>query len=325
MMQGRFDAMASDLRRNQSDTLYLLEMLERYAHGETGKRDSEDAGKEGKEEAKEEEGKDGNKDSEGKDEGKDENLSVRRHENRLRTPVGNVPDTTDTSPMLRTGSRHVGGGIRSELNSFRSELSQFRSQLTLRSSNRSPGPAATLACHLSSTPLRHPSNSNVHIVPQHYPLNPHYTIYNAANKLIKGEGEHQGRHMSVLMDPLQPIPDKESSPGAKGFPFALSRANSTDSKLMERTEPRLMGLRTHSLPTPETSSQFAPMVQRNLLTPLYKSSLHILPPLQKGLLLGNVIEKREGSPLLGMLLPSMGELDKLIKVEESERKRIKTD
>lgn len=51
------------------------------------------------------------------------------------------------------------------------------------------------------------SEENNGIVPQHYPLNPNYSLYNNSESGFRqfklGEDGHQNRHFSVLMDPLQ--------------------------------------------------------------------------------------------------------------------------
>ncbi|EGW34074.1 uncharacterized protein SPAPADRAFT_59501 [Spathaspora passalidarum NRRL Y-27907] len=66
--------------------------------------------------------------------------------------------------------------------------------------------------HLDST-SRNPSNPNIHIVPQPYPLNPQYSIYKNENVFRPKpteENDPTRRNMSVY-DPLQPVPSRHNS------------------------------------------------------------------------------------------------------------------
>lgn len=129
---------------------------------------------------------------------------------RARTPIDRraTPGQDGMSP--NTIKQSGKGGL---------DLLSFKSQLSRRVSNPTTGPAATKAqgnqnYHLTNQPLTKVPTA---IVPQHYPLNPNYTLYNNQDgrlrqmSLSSDDHLHQPsvrqppRHVSILMDPLQPV------------------------------------------------------------------------------------------------------------------------
>lgn len=110
-----------------------------------------------------------------------------------------------------------------------SDLSTFKNQLKRKVSNPSSTglhPAQkSSAYHLSDGPLASKGPAS-HIVPQHYPLNPNYTLFpDGAYRHIAHNAEELShaastgsRHVSVLMDPLQPCPSRNFTSAAKGGP-----------------------------------------------------------------------------------------------------------
>lgn len=117
---------------------------------------------------------------------------------KMKTPVGHAGHALDldstTSPLSKgsgVGPAGAGPGPASGV-SFEYELSKLKSSLLQR----------------SSITLRNSSSANAqqNIVPQPYPLNPHYTIHHPHLKMDPHE-----RHLSVLMDPLQvPVPSRHN-------------------------------------------------------------------------------------------------------------------
>ncbi|KAK6199550.1 putative transcription factor [Scheffersomyces amazonensis] len=155
--------------------------------------------------------------------------------------------------------------LQSDIASFRSLLLQrIRTMSNSSVSHNHGSQSSASAYHLNDTKAansRNPSNSNIHIVPQHYPLNPHYTIYSNPNDVptfrkfpaaaatgstsnpdesvtstsstggaastsvalssssaagattaATNQAAPVGRHLSILMDPLQPIPSRSIKP-----------------------------------------------------------------------------------------------------------------
>ena len=150
--------------------------------------------------------------------------------------------------------------------------------------------------HLSNAPhttnnSRNPSNSNIQIVPQHYPLNPHYTIYpqseyrgpdlnqnqsqnqNQHSKLITEESASANRHLSILMDPLQPMPTRNPILDEQSTNFRL-RAES------KSYSPLTVGGASGQLPTSSGNANQAQQAHVTQLQP--PAHLHSQPPTANG-------------------------------------------
>lgn len=337
-LRDKYEAVSTELKRTQSDTMQILEILERHL-----------------------------------DDGPTMNANIFNREDR-KTPVNKTFIADNTSPMS------------GETKGFRGDISNLKSLLTQRMTQAPP--TIPQAYYLNNT-TRNPSNSNIQIVPQHYSLNPHYTIFNAAKKLLKDEGGGSGRHQSVLMDPLQPAPTYEGklnekygpesaksysekygpeigksysplSAGKNGYPFPNMARSQSEDGFRETVGPAKLNTqvfnsvtegvnpRTNSLPlidrqvrTPEvtpSSTAGSPYyqsadkyldrsvhhAQRNSFTALYKpshsqlppASASTLPPIQKmALHADSPTASTTSSPLEArtMQLPSVGELDKSLK------------
>lgn len=174
---GRFDSLAGLYQKSQADILQLTEICEKL---EERPDDAECVKKE----------------------------PVDR--NKSRTPVGRgtTPSHEGMSPMTVKPTSKI------------ADLRAFKLQLLSRMGHPTrvaPSPAPhSQNYHLNEVSLavsRAPSN----IVPQHYPLNPNYTLYNNHEpvfRLMKMSNDDllsqpgATRHFSVLMDPLQPGPGR---------------------------------------------------------------------------------------------------------------------
>lgn len=116
-----------------------------------------------------------------------------------------------------------------------SDLDSFKQQLVLRINQPIPTVSSSSKNSLHNYHLNDVSltlskgSSNYNIVPQHYPLNPNYSLYNnsesvfrhfkmSSEDLQQQQQQQQqqqrqaaappNRHVSILMDPLQPIPGR---------------------------------------------------------------------------------------------------------------------
>lgn len=116
-----------------------------------------------------------------------------------KTPVNKVtPGDVDQSPMLKAPKRP----------SFENEIYSLRTAIHQRLGaphSLTPPPPSNPPYHLSKL-LRQSLLTQVSIVPQAYPLNPNYALY---QKKLQLEGSAL-RHRLVFMDPLQPIPSRKN-------------------------------------------------------------------------------------------------------------------
>ncbi|ODV82031.1 uncharacterized protein CANTADRAFT_19624 [Suhomyces tanzawaensis NRRL Y-17324] len=237
-MNSKYDTVLLELKRNLSDTLQILEMFENLIQSAP---------------ANDTQVKRENPEPESDRPTINSNIFNRAENNR--TPV-NTPatqalrekeDEVNTSPMsvVHSNKNPAGAAISNleplkasapllnEISKFKSVLLQRINQNTLNNvniSSNATGPAYHLNTpNFNSATSKKPSNSNLHIVPQYYPLNPHYTIYNphrhpgkvSTSLLISNDEQQPGqppsqvqqqnpRNMSVFVDPLQPIPSRQS-------------------------------------------------------------------------------------------------------------------
>lgn len=137
---------------------------------------------------------------------------------KTRTPVNRI-----TTPSQDSGMSPMSG---KPPHSKNPDLDSFKHQLLSKMTQPVPVPPQSQKTnqhnyHLNDVSLTLSKNSATHnIVPQHYPLNPNYSLYNnsdAAFRHFKMSNEEiyqqktatsSNRHLSVLMDPLQPIPSR---------------------------------------------------------------------------------------------------------------------
>lgn len=190
---------------------------------------------------------------------------------------------------------------------------------------QAPAPAqAPSQYHLNDVASRYPTTSN--IVPQHYPLNPNYTIYNHEisfknvklneNSPIDPIRHSSNRHLSVLMDPLQPIPMDKSPAAIKNYqqyPFpVMNHQVSHPPSLPHNYEL----LRTNSLPNFDhsRSNEHMKNYQRHSLTDNYPSTLLKSPRPKQELPRSVPVKDSEDTK---KFLPSVSELDKSIKKNSS--------
>lgn len=122
-----------------------------------------------------------------------------------RTPVNKITPSQETeeSPMLKPKVGSAAAAFEQELRGLRMTVLQRLETTQLGSSTPPP---QSLNYHLNNL-LRQPSLSLVNIVPQNYPLNPNYALY---QKKLQPEPLTL-RHRLVFMDPLQPIPLRKNS------------------------------------------------------------------------------------------------------------------
>lgn len=185
---GRYDSLAAAHQRTQSDMLQLADICEKLED----KKPDEKKYEEKKEEI-------------------DRSKSM--------TPVNRV--TTPSHDMSPMSVKPLG----------RPDAKAFKLQLAGRISQ--PQPQQPQFPQAQPPPsLSHPHTQNYHlnevsltlsripsnctIVPQHYPLNPNYTLYPDTRQFRLSSDDllnqaRPSRHFSVLMDPLQPIPARSGA------------------------------------------------------------------------------------------------------------------
>lgn len=142
------------------------------------------------------------------------------------TPVRSLGKHTEeetASPMTRPSKASSSATIVLEIGKLKNSLKSRRLPLLIPISglgSGNPAPSNT-TYHLNShSGSRNPSASN--IIPQPYPLNPHYSLHllrsDFRQTIVKEETNtsalatpltnNSSRHFSVLMDPLQPLPQR---------------------------------------------------------------------------------------------------------------------
>lgn len=139
---------------------------------------------------------------------------------KTKTPVDRITTPSNDlgmSPMLVKPVQKV-----SDLDLFKQQLVQRINQPIPTSSSGSKNTLHNY--HLNDVSLTlSKGQSNYNIVPQHYPLNPNYSLYNNSSESVfrhfkmssedlqqqqRQAAAQPGRHVSILMDPLQPIPGR---------------------------------------------------------------------------------------------------------------------
>lgn len=170
----RNDQLAAELRRSQQDTLRVVDLLEKYLEPAAA------ASGPG---------------------GPPAHASPDRHQNK--TPVLRAP-ADEQSPMLGTAPPPPAAAFAHEIRGLRTQVLQRIEAMQ----HYLPTPPPPQAYHLTKPPLRQPLGTQINIVPQNYPLNPNYALYQQDSFRAKVASEL--RHRLVLMDPLQPIPSRKN-------------------------------------------------------------------------------------------------------------------
>lgn len=176
------------------------------------------------------------------------------------TPVARI-----ISPGPDSMSPTSGGSTKTPVPS--TELGGFRSQLkgklaSTTASTAAPKQGYSLTEHLGTARVSMPA-----IVPQAYPLNPNYTLYNSSDAPLRQAATNANseeaaaskttivrpaahRQVSVLMDPLQPVPQKvavrtlsvapapnDPSPPAKAHPSTNTGTSATPDETPAYVQP----------------------------------------------------------------------------------------
>lgn len=184
----KYDSLYALFQRSQADLLQLTEVLEKTL----AKAD---------------------KAIENDDNPKLSDESIDRH--KTRTPKSHLekriaPGERSNSP-LSGKSQSQSSKLTLDLSTFRAQLLRKIGATTVRNQKSN---TLLLNYHLHDSAPSIPKTSNYTIVPQHYPLNPNYGLYSSGSdvrRLVQDEAHKvmqpaPNRHVSVLMDPLQPSP-----------------------------------------------------------------------------------------------------------------------
>lgn len=177
--------------------------------------------------------------------------------NRNKTPVTVSTDDTGASPMTRVLPNIAAdvGALRSQIASRATMFLHAARALHSAQLLQLAQPLAQNLYHLSDTPvLAQPrADSAQHIVPQHYPLNPNYTVYPANEIAFRqfnmNKDDTPSRHLLVLMDPLQPVPSSQKTVDQHLQPHADNRSYSPLS-VQQRKTSLSSNLQQHPGPPP---------------------------------------------------------------------------
>lgn len=144
-----------------------------------------------------------------------------------RTPVNKITplQEPEESPMLKPKVGSTAAAFEQEVRGLRMTVLQ---RLETTQFGSSTPPPQSLNYHLNNM-LRQPSLSLVNIVPQNYPLNPNYALY---QKKLQPEPLTL-RHRLVFMDPLQPIPLRKNSTILIDGDHGVNATTSTPSALTQ--------------------------------------------------------------------------------------------
>lgn len=244
----KYDSLYALFQRSQSDLLQLTEVLEKTLQKAERKDDPEDTSK--------------------RDEEPIDRLKTRTPGDRCKTPVDKK--TANLSALHDQGTLPMSGKSQHtrilELSTFRAQLQRKISAPPLRSQKNSN---SLLGYHLHEPSQHLPKIANYNIVPQQYPLNPNYGLYSGSSdsgvrrqlsseEALKVLQPAPNRHVSVLMDPLQPSPAHAL--------VKEEKLKERDSSLKLPTVDRIPSIASHSSQTPYVQ-QYQPLaLQAN---PLY--------------------------------------------------------
>ena len=197
------NVLMSEIKRNQSDMIHILEAFEKYIHHST-KSTSNTTFNTSSALPTDTPDRLGNNKTPTNKPTNDTDYD--------QSPMSKPPTNTNSNtpnPSNSTPTSAIAKSIENEIKSLRFQL------LSRLDSPQQPSPLVN-TYHLGDSTSRHPSNPNLQIVPQNYPVNPNYTIYSHAppsgiafrNIKMQQTQEHR---QSVHVPPLQPIPSRKNS------------------------------------------------------------------------------------------------------------------
>lgn len=163
--------------------------------------------------------------------------------NRNKTPVTVSTEDTGASPMTRVQHNVAAdvAALRAQIASRAAAFLHALQALYAAPLLQSAQPSSQNLYHLSDTPvLAHlRADSSHQIVPQHYPLNPNYTVYPpneiAFRQFKMNNDDTPARHLLILMDPLQPVPSTQKPVDQHLQPHAENRSYSPLSMQQRKT------------------------------------------------------------------------------------------
>lgn len=188
-LSSKYEALSAELRKSSLDMVHLIEFIEKIP-----KQQQQQSQQQQQQQQPQQQQQTGTP---------SQSSLALPDRSKVKTPITHLDNDITTSPLSKSSQ------------SFEYELSKLKLTLLQRSYMNSRNSSAT----------NYPQTS---IVPQPYPLNPHYTIHphnpreavqfnNAGASGTNINGSHlrdrpSERHLSVLMDPLQvPVPSRHNS------------------------------------------------------------------------------------------------------------------
>lgn len=186
-----------------------------------------------------------------------EKQALREPEERAKTPTSASTPGLDLALALNAGI---------------SDLKAFKKQILSRLSKNGP------VSENHENRSHEQTNSSSSIVPQHYPLNPNYSLYNSAEngfrhfRLGSDELHQQNRHFSVLMDPLQPKAFKAGEDSKSTTPLPAPTAKDLRSQMPIQYQPKISQLLTPALYLPYIREE-GPHQQRTVSLPILDKAM----------------------------------------------------
>lgn len=252
----RYDSLASLYQRSQSELYQLTEIIEKVLSKSTN-------------------------DPEVKRETREPDHIDR---SKTKTPIDRVTTPghdSGMSPMSVKPSSKC-----SELDSFKHQLLQKMNQPIPTASSGQKNHHHNYHLDDVSLTLSKGANSSHNIVPQHYPLNPNYSLYNGSDGTFRqfkmsNEEIHQrqkgppsNRHVSVFMDPLQPIPNRTTAAN----PTSLGPDGKEKPPSDGATQPYVQQYQSHTIHQPPVHALYQyirqePLQQRTVSLPIIEKTL----------------------------------------------------
>lgn len=201
------NVLMSEIKRNQSDMIHILEAFEKYIHHSTKPTPNTTSTTSSTLPTDTPDRLGNNKTPTNRS----TNDTDYDQSPMSKPPVNTNPNTSYLSNSVSTAA--IAKSIENEIKSLKFQL------LSRLDSPQQPPPVSN-TYHLGDNTSRHPSNSNIQIVPQNYPVNPNYTIYSQAPpngiafrniKMQQTQSQTQEHRQSVHIPPLQPVPSRKNS------------------------------------------------------------------------------------------------------------------
>lgn len=263
----RYDSLAASYQRSQSELYQLTEIIEKVLTKNTNdpevKRESREA----------------------------EHID----RSKTKTPIDRITTPGHDSGM---SPMSVKPNFKcSELDSFKQQLLQKMNQPIPMASPGQKNHNHNYHLDDVSLTLSKGANSSHNIVPQHYPLNPNYSLYNGSDgsfrqfKMSNEEIHHRqkgppsNRHVSVFMDPLQPIPSRT----AAANPTSLGPDGKEKPPSDAATQPYVQQYQPLTIHQPPVHALYQyirqePLQQRTVSLPIIEKTLPVnLMPQQRHL------------------------------------------